>query len=177
MEAFQELYNFVDRAVKGRKYPESTAIGLRSALKLYEVELNEEERESLDKFKANFEQISASVIQKNRKKYSDSSLLTYKSRVVKVLNEYQKYGTSPQKMVAWAPSRRTRTKKHAAVAEATTPAQVGSDIDPGAIEAGAQRIELPLRAGAKVVVLLPSEVTGGDIKKIKTLLDLVEVKE
>lgn len=57
MAKYKDLYEFVDRAVKSRKYPENTGYGLRAALKLFEGAVNEEESASLDKFKENLEQI------------------------------------------------------------------------------------------------------------------------
>jgi hypothetical protein len=72
------------------------------------VELNEEEKNSLDKFKANIDQIYQSVFSKN-KNMSDSSLATYKSRVLTVLNDYERYGKEPTKMLNWTRKGRIRT--------------------------------------------------------------------
>ncbi len=110
MANFQELYDFVDRAKRNRKYPEATAHSLRAALKLYDTELNNEERASLTKVRADFEQITRSVFNKNSVKFTTGSLATYKSRVQKVLADYEKYG-DPTKMNSWSPKVINRTKK------------------------------------------------------------------
>lgn len=110
MTKFQELYDFIDRAKKNRKYPEATAQSLRAALKLYDTELSDDERASLDKVKENFEQITRSVFSKNASKFTASSLATYKSRVQKVFAEYEKYG-DPAKMNNWSPKVILRAKK------------------------------------------------------------------
>jgi len=110
MTKFQELYDFIDRAKKNRKYPEATAGALKAALKLYDAELSDEERSSLDKVKKDFEQITQSVFKKNANKFSASSLITYKSRILKVFADYEKYG-DPAKMSNWFPKIIARTKK------------------------------------------------------------------
>ena len=110
MSNFQELYDFVDRAKKNRKYPEATAQSLRAALKLYDGELSEEERGSLTKLKENFEQITQSAFNKNATKFTASSLATYKSRVLKIFSDFEKYG-DPAKMNNWSPKLISRTKK------------------------------------------------------------------
>ena len=68
------LYDFIERAVKSRKYPENTAQGLKAALKLFDAVLNDEERQSLDTFKQNLEQIYHSVSSKNGKDFNASTL-------------------------------------------------------------------------------------------------------
>lgn len=110
MGNFQSLYDFIDRAIKSRKYPENTGMSLKSALKLFEAELNEEENNSVDEFSKHLEQIYQSVFSKN-KNFSAASLATYKSRVGKVLADYKKYGMDPIKMVSWLPKIIKRSKK------------------------------------------------------------------
>ena len=102
MKKFQQLFDFIDAAVKNRKYPESTAQGLKAALKIFQEQLNEDEANSLDKFKENLDQIYQSVVAKNPN-FNFSSLATYKSRVNKVLGDYELYGIDPTKMVNWKP--------------------------------------------------------------------------
>lgn len=110
MANFDELYTFIDRARRNRKYPDSTAQALRTSLKLYEEELSEEERLSLDIFKNNFEQITREVFNKNASKFTAGSLATYKSRVLKVIAEFEKYG-DPAKMANWNPKIISRARK------------------------------------------------------------------
>src|SRR3989338_7606501 len=110
MKKIQDLYEFIDRAVKSRKYPDNTGMALKTALKLFEAVLNEEERNSIDVFSKNIEQIYQNVFSKN-KNFSASSLATYKSRVTKVLSDYEKYGVDPTKMANWSPKVINRTKK------------------------------------------------------------------
>jgi len=112
MKKFTELYDFIDRAIKSRNYPENTGISLKTALKLFEKELNEEERNSISEFSKNIEQIYSSVCSK-AKNFSAGSLATYKSRVIKVLTDYEKYGIDPTKMSGWPKKTiSTRTKRN-----------------------------------------------------------------
>ena len=111
MKNFNSLYEFLDRAVKSRKYPPNTVLGLKTALKLFELELHEEEKSSIKKFKENLEQIYQNVCTKNGKKFSSDSLYTYKLRVTRVLNDYEKYGEDATKMAGWSPKLIIRQKK------------------------------------------------------------------
>lgn len=110
MKKFKDLYDFIDRAIKSRKYPENTGISLKTALKLFENELKEQELNSIDEFRKNIDQIYQSVFVKN-KNFSAGSLATYKSRVIKTLNDYEKYGVDATKMANWTPKIITRSKK------------------------------------------------------------------
>ncbi len=110
MKKFEVLYDFVDKAIKSRKYPENTGISLKTALKLFEGESNEQELNSVDEFRKNLDQIYQSVFTKN-KKLSAGALATYKSRVLKVLNDYEKYGVDATKMANWSPKIIIRAKK------------------------------------------------------------------
>lgn len=111
MTKFQDLYDFIDRAKRNRKYPEATAYSLRAAINLYDTELSDEEKSSLEKVKKDFEQITQSVFSKNASRFNASSLTTYKSRVLKVFADYEKYG-DPAKMSNWTPKVITRTKRN-----------------------------------------------------------------
>ena len=112
MKTIKDLYEFIEVATRNRKYPTSTAQGLRAAVKLFDSELNEDERGSLDKVKANLDQIYQSVFAKN-KNFTAASLATYRSRLLKVINDYEKYGTDPTKMANWNPKVIVRGPKKA----------------------------------------------------------------
>lgn len=125
MASFQSLSAFIDTAVRSRKYPEGTGAALKVALKLFENELTEEESGSLDVFQNNLDQIYRSVCQKNSNRFSMGSLATYKSRIIRVLQDYGKYGVDPTKMTNWNPKvRAIRKKSNQGQPQNTTP-----DID------------------------------------------------
>lgn len=100
---FKNLYAFIERAVKSRKYPNNTGYALKVALSLFESELNDEERSSLNVFKKNLDQIYRSVCLKNSTKYSAGSLATYKARVIRTIKDYEHYGIDLTKMAGWNP--------------------------------------------------------------------------
>ena len=96
MNKFKDLYEFIDFAKGNRKYPENTANGLKSALKIFEKELNLDEINSVDLIEDNIEEIFINVVGKHKDK-SIGSLNTYKARLLKVINDYQRYGINPSK--------------------------------------------------------------------------------
>ena len=60
------IYEFIQIAEKNRIYPANTATARRTALKLFEQELSDQEKESFDIFKENFEKIYQAVFNKNK---------------------------------------------------------------------------------------------------------------
>lgn len=176
MKNIATLYEFIDRAVRNRNYAANTAYGLKAALKRFEAEANEEERASIEKFKAHLDQIYREVATKN-KNFTAESLAVYKTRVAKIINDYERYGADPTKMAGWVIRKATpRTKRTSSRAEDTTRA-LGIDEGAPVVPSGMQKIEHPIRSGSKVIILLPAEVTAADIEKIKKLLDLVDIRE
>ena len=176
MAKYQELYDFVNRATKNRKYPESTAQTLRAALKLYEEALNDDEKGSISKFKDNFEQISRSVFTKYASKFNASSLMTYKSRALKVVTDYEQY-SDPVKMSSWSPRIIVRGKK-----QQSNPSPRGKTPD-SAPEGGSEpvsatmhRIELALRPDAKTVLIVPKDMTEIEYVTITAILKSLSTK-
>jgi site-specific recombinase XerD len=176
MKNISVLYEFIDRAVRNRNYAANTAYGFKAALKRFEAAANEEEVASIEKFKAHLDQIYREVVTKN-KDFTAESLAVYKTRVAKVINDYEQYGADPTKMASWVIKRSTPRAKRT-VAESKSSHEVANNEQQELpVPSGMQKIEHPIRAGVKVVILLPSEVTVRDIEKVKKLLDLVEAKE
>jgi hypothetical protein len=175
----EDLYEFIDRAAKSRKYPETTAQGLRTALKLFDAVLNDEERQSLDVFKNNLEQIYHSVTVKNGKTFSVNSLAAYKSRVIKILTDFDKYGVDPTKMTSWSPKIITRGPKKNTVANKSKEGgeEFSEEIQTPSSSAGMHKIELALRPDKKFVVMVPMDITQGESNTIKAVLDSLVVKE
>ncbi len=172
---FSTLYDFIDRAVKSRKYPDATAQTLRAALKLYEPLLNEEELESVDKFKKNFDQITASVFNKNASKFSASSLATYRSRVQKVLDNFEKYN-DPIKMNSWSTKVVLRTKKTASEKKTQdSQEEPEAKVQEKPLE-GMHKIELALRPDKKFIIIVPMDITSTESTTIKAILDSLIVK-
>jgi hypothetical protein len=174
MTKFEDLYDFIDRATRSRKYPEATAHTLRAALKLYEPELNDEERGSVDEFEKNFEQITQSVFSKAKNRFSASSLATYRSRAQKVLQDFSQY-SDPIKMNSWSPKVISRMKKKDSVASKEAGSSTESRSGVGArsnenIPENTHRIELALRPDAKFIVEVPRDLKATEADTIKAIL-------
>ncbi len=172
---FQNLYDFIDSAVRSRKYANSYAYALKVALKLFEEELNEDEKGSISVFKERMEQIYKSVFVKNSKRFSASSLATYKSRVLRVLRDYETYGLDPTKMSGWSSSTKARAQKKKEDVQKQNERQTTQGEMNTRSPATEQfdRAEFPLRSDAKVVIFLPKDRNADDIKKIKGFVKLL----
>ena len=171
MNKFKDLYEFVDFAKSNRKYPENTANGLKSALNIFEKELNIDELNSVDLVEDNIEEIFINVVSKNKNK-NIGSLNTYKARVLKTIKDYQKYGTNPSKIQGWD------TKSYRAVVHKTIkkdtpdkeqdkPQTVISDHTNTPVH----KIELSLRGSVKSTLIVPKDITAKEIKMFKDILD------
>jgi hypothetical protein len=173
----QALYEFIERAAKSRKYPDNTAQGLKAALKLFESVLNDDERNSLDMFRQNLNQIYQSVTVKNGKSFSANSLAVYKSRIQKILSDYEKYGVDPTKMANWSPKIINRGPRKSKKEGSEEMLQDANDSSSHAVlpAVGMSKIELPLRPGIKSVIIVPPDMTELECSRIKAVLDSLVV--
>jgi hypothetical protein len=167
------LYAFIESAVKSRKYPESTANGLRAALKLFDAELSAEERGSISLFMERFDQIYASVCSKNQLKFSAASLATYKSRVIKVMTDYQKYGVDPTKMASWSPKVVSRAKR-ASSKDAEVETAVVSHVPRPYVDVAAVATTSLVKdfgEGRVAQIILPTDISDEERKKLSALIE------
>ncbi len=179
MAQYKELIEFVDNAVRNRKYSSGAAEGLRAALRLFESELNTEEKGSITKFEENIDAIYANVVSKNKSRLSIESLNTYKARVQRVLTHYRSYGVDPTKMSQWNPQRRVMSQvKRESKSTTEAKAKQGSDneimlppVD------NSHKIELSLRPDAKCVLIVPRDLRTAEANIIKGLVDSLVAKE
>ena len=72
MNKFSDLYDFIEFAKNNRKYPENTANGLKSALKIFEKELNLDELNSVGLIEDNIEEIFINAVSKNKDKKNEA---------------------------------------------------------------------------------------------------------
>ncbi|MDO8659135.1 MAG: hypothetical protein Q7K54_00885 [Candidatus Parcubacteria bacterium] len=178
MAKFNDLYEFIDRAVKNRKYAQNTAFGLKAALKLFEAEINEDEKNSIDKFEENLNQIYHTVSSKN-KNVAASSLVSYKSRINRVLEHYKKYGVDPTKMSNWTVKPiAVRQKKQESSSDKPALSKDRELLEdlPASNSAGMHKIELALRPDKKFIIVVPMDITPAESTTIKAILDSLVVK-
>jgi len=164
-DKFIQLYDFVDFAAANRKYPENTANNLKSALKIFEKELNAEELKSIDMVKDSVEEIFRSLVIANKDK-SIVSLNTYKARLLKVIKDYKKYGVEPGKMQGWT----VETKQ-------STPLLIKKDKTDkkninlsNFIPEPVHKIDLSFDYGV-AQISIPKKLTAKDAETIKSILD------
>ncbi len=175
MDKFISLYNFIDFAKANRKYPENTANNLKSALKIFEKELNAEELKSIDMVGESINEIFRSVVIANKQK-SIISLNTYKARLLKVIKDYKRYGVNPSKIQSWTVKSKESTpllikkdKKDKDNIKLSN--SINAPVD------NYYKIEFFLRENAKVALSLPKDVSLKEIKLIKTILDSLSEQE
>lgn len=171
MHKFNDLYDFIDFAKGNRKYAENTANGLKSALKIFEKELNIDELNSIDLIEDNIEEIFINVVGKNKDK-GIGSLNTYKARVLKVIKDYQKYGANPSKIQGWtivthkSPTHKLLRKDIIDKKEDSHQIDLSEHIN-----TPVHKIELSLRDNHKTVILVPKDITQKEAEMIKNIID------
>ncbi|MEK7080500.1 MAG: hypothetical protein AAB925_01545 [Patescibacteria group bacterium] len=170
MQKFNNLYTFVEFAKNNRKYPANTANNLKSALKIFEKVLTDDELDSIDLVEQRIEEIFINVINSNKNK-SIGSLNTYKTRVLRVLKDYQKYGADPSKIQGWVPA--TRLRQGFGGQGNSTPLLINKDkTDKNQINLSgsintpvdnAHKIELTVQANSRIIILLPKDKSEKEI--------------
>ncbi len=174
------LKDFITVAQKSRKYNPNSAAGLRTALRLFEKELNEEEKNSLQLFQENLEQIYQQVLNKNLSSYTAESLDVYKKRIARLLRDYGEYGIDPTKMAAWNPKvRRMKREKKAVVQDdwnkelvKEEQKQQGGVVVP---KTPMTKFELQLREGVVAMIYTPHDLSIEEAKKIRGYIDYLMV--
>lgn len=169
----KDLYDFIDTALRNRKYPPNTAQGYKAALRVFDTELNDDERGSVQKTIDNIDQISNLVFSK--KKISAASLATYKSRLTKVVVDYNKYGTDATKMANWSPkviaprAKRSRTESDGAPSSVSSSFQENSEAG-GVVSTNMHKIELALRPDAKFILIVPRDLKSTEFTTLQAIL-------
>lgn len=175
----ENLYEFITTAQKSRKYNPNTAGGFKTALRLFEKELNDEEKASLQLFKQNFEQIYHQVVNKNMSSssYTAASLEVYKSRILRLLNDFEKYGLDATKMASWNPKIRiAKREKKIVETEATAKTLTEEPQEqPQNLKIDMAKFELPLREGVFAIIQTPRDLSIEEAKKIRGYIDYLMV--
>lgn len=178
MATIQDLYDFINTAQKNRKYVDNTAQGLRAALKLFEKELNSEEKNSIDTLESNLEEIYRNVFLKNKNNYGADSLLVYKRRINKIISDYRKYGIDPHKMASWSVKtviRSPRTPKGIKDKEQISNSNEFPGTDSTSGTGGSSpyhKIEIALgNSITKSVLIIPKDMKKSDAAILKSIID------
>lgn len=175
-ENINTLKEFITSADKSRKYPHNTALGLSAALKLFEAEMNEDEKKSLSLLVNNLDQIYASVFQKNKTKMSAGSLQTYKSRVSKVIADYENYGKNATKMASWNPTVVVRKSKQLVRQSRDENVVANNDFMSEIVpKQNVNRHELNLGDGRTATISTPGDLTLEEVKKISAYINYLRI--
>ncbi len=171
MNKFKDLYDFITLAKNNRKYPNNTANGLKSALNIFEKELNIDELNSVDLVEDNIEEIFINAVSSNKDK-SIGSMNTYKARLLKVIKDYQKYGLDPSKMQNW--SIKHDKALHLKIVKKDIPDKKQDNTQITLSEqtnTPVHKIELALKSGEKAIISIPRDISSDEIKTVKGIID------
>ncbi|MCX6718245.1 MAG: hypothetical protein NTY81_01415 [Candidatus Staskawiczbacteria bacterium] len=173
-DKFVDLYNFIDFAKANRKYADNTANNLKSALKIFEKELNAKELESIDMVEDSIGEIFRSLVIANKNK-SIVSLNTYKARLLKVIKDYKKYGAEPSKIQHWVAGTRKSTpllikKDISDKKKITLSNPINTPVD------NLHKITLSFECG-KAEILIPKNMGAKEAKIIKDIIDSLSIEE
>jgi len=169
MNKFSDLYDFIDIAYSNRKYTESVANNLKSTLKIFGRELNEEELASVDMIEDNIEEIFRIVANKNKDK-SMGSLNTYKARLLRIISDYKRYGANPAKIQSWPAKEKKSTHLFNQQDKKDKPLSFSNHTPVNSVE-NCHKIDLALKNGSHAILHIPANVSTQDIKTIKAILD------
>ena len=172
MDKFIYLYDFIDFARANKKYQNSTANNLKSALKIFEKELNTEELKSIGMVEDSIGEIFRSLAIANKDK-SIISLNTYKTRLLKVIKDYKKYGKEPSKIQNWIVKTKQPTpllfkKDKTDKKSINLSNSINTPVD------NLHKIDLSLDCG-RAQILIPKNISAKEAEKIKKILDSLAI--
>lgn len=166
-EEFSKLYEFVNLADKNRKYSANTAHGRRAALKLFETVLHPDERQSLDLIKERIEEIYLSLISQHKDSFSIQSLNTYKGRFIKVLEDYQQYGATPNAIISWQVKQRKHASQDRIKDDKKDTSLTHSSLP---VHRGVHKFQISLENGQTCVIEIPPEISRQDAATIQKII-------
>lgn len=180
MKKFQELYGFIEKAEKSRKYSPNTSRAYRVALKVFEEHINDDEANSIELFKKNINQINSIVF--NTNKFTSGSLAVYKSRVTKVIGDFENYGLDPVKMNSWTPNavvpriKRSKKAEEHRIQNTDLDTQKQNQQSTLISLPHTHKIELAIRKDVKCLIVVPEDMTKAECLRIKSLLDSLVIE-
>lgn len=172
-----ELVEFIDAAERMGNYPTNTAGGIKAAIRKVSSILTDEEAVSLDTFRNHLESIFQRVFNKSKSSKSPVSAISlkvYRTRINTVLSDYEQYGRNHEAMASWKRRVRTATSRRPSnmktdAANGEQALALGDLMQPGG--RAMTRVEIPLSQNAKAILLVPSDLSEGESKKIKAYID------
>ncbi|MCC7525537.1 MAG: hypothetical protein IT250_11990 [Chitinophagaceae bacterium] len=177
---FDALKAFIEKAVKLGKYPANTASGYLAALKTVERAFLTEEPKTIEYLLSHLEEL---FVRQSDLQLSPQSVPVYISRIKKVCNDFNTYGTDATAIYRW---NRTIRKKALKSQEAKEVKPASNDMNNGSessennfsqnqqVSNGVKlnTVSWRLRPGVVIRIELPEDLNETDVKKIKALLNI-----
>lgn len=179
-DTFKDLFDFIDRASKNRKYLPNTATSFRTPLRIVEVELTDEEKASVGLLKERLDQIFHTIFSKNSN-LSAASLEVYKRRIRNLISDYEKYGKDSSKMANW--NREVIFKKISKAKNTGKQLYIEDDNEQnseGLVEVISDmgndmiKFELPFDDGTTALIFTPRNLTKSKLHRIKGYITYLE---
>ncbi|MDO8530058.1 MAG: hypothetical protein Q7S10_01445 [bacterium] len=167
MDEFNKLYEFVNLAEKNRKYPANTAHGKRAALKLFDTVVTMDERDSLELIEERMGEIYLNLISKHKDSFSIKSLNTYKGRLLKVIQDYKRYGKKPEAIAQWEAKHRKYTVRNIK----DEPKDTSLHNLSFTLHKGVHKFQIALESGQVCDIEVPPEITAKDATRIKNIIE------
>lgn len=171
----ERLYEFIDRALKNRKYLPNVATNFRTPIRLIEKELSNEENHSLEVFVKNLDAVFGLIYSKSNNTLSASSLETYKKRILQVVSDYEKYGKDASAMASWDRKIVVRKPKPSKLVSNTLEKTNEILSVPQELDSSMTKHEEILTHG-KSIIFTPSILEHRDINILKAYIDYLEKK-
>lgn len=183
MKTLDELRNFIDRALKSRKYFPNVATNYKAPLKWIETELTDEEKDSPDVFKKNIDQIFNLLYSKHSDKLSAASIEVYKKRVKNLIGDYEAYGKDPAAMAKWnrpiITRVRTKNKLKAEIESSDIGKVVGSDNNAPIIsseEISSLTKHEEFLSHGKAYIFTPEKLETSDLNILQAYLSYLKIR-
>lgn len=157
MSNFEKLSKFIAVSVANGLYSKNVAHGVGTSLRMYKPYLAAEP--SLESFRLNIDRIAQKFMLSNPQ-LSYGSATTYRSKVLKLIRDYEASENTLSKYKA--------RKKRVSVASQGAKSE--------GRKSGTQRIELALRPGSPVTLILPLDMTKQEVEVIKSVIDSIRKK-
>lgn len=179
MDITKELNDFIEKAVKSRKYMPNVATNYRVPLKWIGPELNDQEKTSLETFKKNLTQIFNLVYSKPGNKLSAASIEVYKKRMINLISDYEKYGKDPSAMANWNRPIVVRKRRNANLESEKNGKDSLDQASPSDIPA--EQLSSLIKheeylANGKAIILTPNKLEPSDLRMLRAYLDYLEAR-
>lgn len=181
--SIEQLQDFVHRALRNYKYKPNTATALQGALKLFSSVMTEDELATEGFIKSRIEELAERLHTKYPQKYSVDSLRVYKSRIARVITDFEKYGADAKSMASWNPlsnqrKRMPKLQEKATAKNSEKDEVIAVQADVSLPELSSQNgkvadLHLPLAGGRNIVIYYPNDLTENEAEKVGAVLKTV----